>query len=200
MGGPKQTLPFRGSTIVGSVVRTLLNAGLEGVVVVTRSELLAELGLPVDTRVCVATNDDPASQMIDSVRIGLSTWFDGAVVPVATGVDQPKPVNRATDDLGVLVVPADMPGLSPATCQLCVRTFHGEPTKIIIATYAGRRGHPLIFPATLRADVFRLPGGLNTLAQRYPDRVLLVDTGDLGAVQDVDTWEHYRSLTSRPLQ
>jgi molybdenum cofactor cytidylyltransferase len=75
--------------------------------------------------------------------------------------------------------------------------FREEPTRIIVATHAGRRGHPLIFPAMLRGEVIRLQEGLNTLATRHADRVRTVETGDPGVVEDVDTWEQYRSLTSR---
>ena len=67
--------------MVGSVVRTLLDAGLDAVVVVTRSELVTGLGLPSDKRLSVAVNDDTSSQMIDSICIGLSVLLDNGAVP-----------------------------------------------------------------------------------------------------------------------
>ncbi|MEK7328911.1 MAG: NTP transferase domain-containing protein, partial [Chloroflexota bacterium] len=76
MGRPKQTLPYWGSTITGRVVRTLLDAELDAVEVVPRSELVARLDLPSDKRLSVAVNDNASSQMIDSIRIGLSVLFN----------------------------------------------------------------------------------------------------------------------------
>jgi molybdenum cofactor cytidylyltransferase len=184
--------------MVGSVVRTLLDAGLDAVVVVTRSELVTRLGLPIDKRLSVAANDDAASQMIDSIRIGLSALFDNCAAPSGAEEDKPSPVDRATDCTGILVVPGDMPGLAVATCRLCAETFCREPTKIIVATHTGRRGHPLIFPATLRSVVHQLDGGLNALLDLHRDRVRLVETGDPAALEDVDTWYHYRSLSPVP--
>jgi len=198
MGRPKQTLPFRGSTIVGSVVRTLLDAGLDAVVVVTRSKLVPGLGLPIDKRLSVASNDDASSQMIDSIRIGLSALFDDGAASGGAKKDKPSPIDRASDCTGILVVPGDMPGLAVATCRLCEEAFRQEPTKIILAAHSGRRGHPLIFPATLRSVVHQLDGGLNALLDLDRDRVRLVETGDPAVLEDVDTWERYRSLSPVP--
>lgn len=199
MGLPKQVLPFRRSTIVGNLVRTLLDAELDGIVVVTRSELVQVLDLPIGDRLRVAINDDAASQMIDSIRLGLSTWLDNGVLSGASDVDNPSQVDGATEGTGILVVPGDMPGLSVATCRLCMNAFREAPTSIVVGTHAGQRGHPLIFPASLRADVKELQGGLNLLVERFSDRVRPVETHDPGAVEDVDTWEQYRSQAYDPV-
>ena len=183
--------------MVGSVVQTLLDAGLDAVVVVTRSEFVARLGVPIDTRLSVAVNDNASSQMIDSIRIGLSVLFDDCV---ASGGEEDKPslVDRTSDCTGILVVPGDMPGLAVATCRLCVEAYRQAPTKIIVATHNGRQGHPLIFPATLRSVVHQLDVGLNTLPCLYRDRVRLVETCDPATLEDVDTWDQYRSLSPVP--
>ena len=65
MGRTKQSLPHRDSTIVGVIVRTLLDAGLRGLVVVTRTDLVTALDLPNDPRLDVAINDDAESEMVD---------------------------------------------------------------------------------------------------------------------------------------
>ncbi|RME39327.1 MAG: nucleotidyltransferase family protein [Planctomycetota bacterium] len=73
MGQPKQTLPFAGSTVTGTVVRTLLAAGVDGLIVVTRRALRIDLDLPADPRIVVCFNEDADSEMIDSIRLGLRT-------------------------------------------------------------------------------------------------------------------------------
>ncbi len=78
-GAQKATLPFGGSTVVGTVVRALLEAGSDEILVVTRGELVAQLDLPHDHRVTVALNEDAESEMIDSVRIGLSVLLSRIV-------------------------------------------------------------------------------------------------------------------------
>lgn len=184
--------------MAGSVVRTLLDAGLDAVVLVTRSELVARLDLPIDKRLSVAVNDNASTHMIDSIRIGLSVLFDDHVASGGGEEDQPSVIDRISDCTGILVVPGDMPGLAVATCRLCVEAFRQAPTKIILAAHHGQRGHPLIFPASLRAVVHQLNGGLNGLLDLYRERVQIVETGDPATLEDVDTWDQYRSLSPAP--
>lgn len=178
MGTAKQALPVAGTTMAAQVVTTLLGGGAAGVIVVTRSSLVEALDLPDDDRVVTVFNEDECSQMIDSIRIGLGTL-------VTIDVDEPD---------GVMVVPADMPTLTVEACQRSIEAFDRDPTRIIIATYQSRRGHPIVFPICMRAIVDGLAGGLNGLARDYPDRVRLVALDDPGVVQDVDTKADYDDL------
>lgn len=178
MGQAKQTLPFGSSTIAGTVTRTLLDAEASGVVVVARTHLVEQLQLPADPRVLVAVNDDADSEMIDSIRIGLAA------------LNRLHPGARD----GVLVVPADMPALRSQSCRACVAAYVANPDRIVIATHAGRRGHPIIFPLTVRGAVDGLDGGLRMLPRMHPERVFLVEVDDPGVENDVDTVEDYERL------
>lgn len=181
MGWPKQTLPLEGGTLAARVTRTLLEAGADGVVVVTRGELVAALLLPQDARIAIALNDRADSEMIDSVRVG---W------KAAGALFRPQVAD------GVLVVPADMPHLSIAACRACIQSYRQTPERVIVATHAGKRGHPLILPWTLRPRVEALHGGLNGLLRHGNLPVHEVETG-AEAVGDVDTWSDYERLTGR---
>lgn len=183
MGGPKQALPYREATLTGTVVRTLLDANAAGVVVVTRTVLVDALKLPADPRVNITINDAD-SEMIDSIRIGLGTLAD-QVIPSG---DDPRPT------AGVMVVPGDMPALSAETCRRCIDAYKGDPRRVVIAAYSGRRGHPIIFPLSMRDVVDRLQGGLNELPRQVPKRVHLVEVDDPGVACDVDTVADYDSL------
>lgn len=178
VGCPKQLLPYRGSTLVGTVTRTLLDANVSGVVVVTRTQLVDELQLPADSRVHISTNDDAESEMIDSIRIGLSTLAQ---------------LQPGGDD-GVLVVPGDMPSLTAQSCCACVAAYVYDPERIVIATYKGKPGHPMVFPFAMRPAVDELRGGLRMLPRIYPDRTFLVDIDDPGVELDIDTAQDYEGL------
>ena len=186
VGRPKQALPYGNSTIVGTVTRTVLDAGVTGVVVVTRSDLIDSLDLPDDVRVGTAINDDADSEMIDSIRIALA-GLAGADSLSAVG-DSPSPTD------GVLVVPADMPTITADACRKCIAAFKTDPRRIVIATYEGKRGHPIIFPLGLRPTVDSLTQGLRQLARIHPDRARLVETGEPGVTEDIDTLEDYERL------
>lgn len=183
MGQPKQTLPHRGSTLAGTVVKTVLDAGVAKLIVVTRSELLERLGLPADERVRVAVNDDPASEMIDSIRIGLGR--------VEAGIAD---ADEGASTTGVMVVPADMPAISTEVCRQCMTVFREDPERIIVASHSGTRGHPIIFPFSLRDAIDRLENGLRELLSVYPELVARVDCSEPGVIEDVDEPGDYEQL------
>ncbi len=218
MGRTKQTLAYRDSTITGTVARTLLDAGLAGVVVVTRTELVEALDLPSDPRLSVAINNDADSEMIDSIRIGLESISTLSPEPQAeehpdlSGACAESPDPRAENnpdlsgaraaspqqttppshsDTGVLVVPGDMPSLSVKTCRACVAAFIADPARIVIATHKGKRGHPIVFPLSLRSTLDQVTDGLRSLPQMHPERVSLLKIDDPGTTRDIDTPEDY---------
>ena len=182
MGRPKQTLRHRGSTLAGTVAKTVLDAGVAELIVVTRSELLERLGLPADDRVQVAINDDPASEMIDSIRIGLGQ---------IEGVGGADAREQAT---GVMVVPADMPAVSTEVCRQCMAVFRDDPKRIVVASHSGTRGHPIIFPFNMKPVVDRLENGLRELLRVCPDLVVRVDCSESGVIEDVDEPRDYEQL------
>lgn len=207
MGGPKQILPYGGSTIAATVVSTLLNAGIDGVIVVTRTDLCDRLRLPHDPRIRTANYDAADSEMLDSICIGLSALPGNALDRFrAPDVGEtPIPVRD-----GVLVVPADMPMLTAAAVAACIAAYRPDPTRIVIAGHAGMRGHPVILPAALLREICppaavqasvtaggtglphpRPAGGLRALIDMNPARITLVETGDPGVAADIDTWTQY---------
>ena len=211
MGRPKPSLPYGDSTMVGVVVRTLLNADLDGVVVVTRSELAASLDLPSDPRIVIVYNDDANSEMIDSVRAALmhlAISVPGGSFEEPSRIEAPSIDNRSAaggtiDNLrrpsaavGVLIVPADMPAIRVGAYRACLAAFAVDPESLVIATNDGKRGHPIIFPWSLRADVMGLHNGLRELTQIHADRVRLVETRDPGVTRDVNSPDDYERLRS----
>lgn len=207
MGGPKQTLPYGDSTIASTVVGTLLSAGIDGVIVVTRTELCDRLRLPHDPRIRAANNDAADSEMIDSIRIGLSA-LPGNILDRSRAPDVGETPIPAGD--GVLVVPADMPMLTAAAVAACIAAYRPDATRIVIAGYAGMRGHPVILPAALLREICppiavqasvaaggtglphaRSAGGLRALIHANLERITLVETGDPGVIADIDTWTQY---------
>ena len=205
IGHPKQVLPYRGSTLATTVVRTLLQAGVDSLVVVTRTPLVEALELPDDARVAIALNDAVDSEMIDSIRIGLA-WLanerarDGEVtVASEKAVRSTASSHPPLCSAGVIVVPADMPTLSVEACRRCIIAYRADPHRIVIATYQGHRGHPIIFPFSMRAAIDRLGEGLRELPSQYPEQVHLVEIDDPGVIHDVDTAGDYDSLSAQGL-
>jgi len=170
MGAAKQLLPVDGVPMLLKIAAELRQSTVDDVFVVTHSEIASHL--PGES---VIINDDPASEMIDSIRLGLAA-------------------HRGSAD-GFLICLGDQPGISSEDIDRCVEAFRASPQTMVIATHAGRRGHPMIFPAFL-ADQVSSPlcdEGLNALPREHPQLIREIECGP-PAVQNVNTPEDYRQL------
>jgi molybdenum cofactor cytidylyltransferase len=95
----------------------------------------------------------------------------------------------------IVVCPADLPALRASTVARVLEEAGGH--LLTVASYHGRRGHPLVIAPSLIPEIetLDLSVGLRELLDRHPDRVHEVEVDDPGAVHDVDTPEEYRELT-----
>jgi len=64
------------------------------------------------------------------------------------------------------------------------------PTKIVIPTFKGRRGHPTIFPYNIIKEIY-VAETLRDVIGKYEDNILLFETDDEGIILDIDTPEDY---------
>jgi molybdenum cofactor cytidylyltransferase len=181
MGRPKQMLEVGGRPMLERVVDTMRAAGIERVVVVTNSETEQALRLSGRPGLSVVINDDAASEMIDSVRLGLA---------------EAEKQSPGTDG-GFLVLPADVAAVEAAAVRLCLQRFAQDPSRLVIASHAGRAGHPLIVPRDLAAAVHSraCDAGLRELARTCPQRVVLAECPSDSVLRDVDTPQDYDGLS-----
>ena len=100
------------------------------------------------------------------------------------------------DNDGYLILPADQPGISVEDINRCIGTFSQDSTQIVVASHAGRRGHPIIFPASLvdfvRSEMCDM--GLNALPRTHAERVVTIPCRSPGVIKDIDTSDDYESL------
>jgi molybdenum cofactor cytidylyltransferase len=181
MGRTKQLIPINGRPMFRAVVENIAASDVTGVMVVTRRVIVEAISSPHIDKVHAAYNEDESSEMIDSIRIGIRAWQERQSIE---------------SDAGFLTSPADHPGLSVQDINSCIHAFRDSSTSIVIASFAGRRGHPMIFPAAL-ADFVLSPAcdnGLNVLPHAMPNRVKLVPCNSMGVLKDIDTPNDLLSL------
>lgn len=167
-GGRKLLADVEGVPMIARTVATLLEAGVALVVVVVApdSEVVDPLPSALDDpRVRVVVNPDPSRGMLSSVQAGLAETSTGPV----------------------LVLPADMPFVRPATIGAVVAAATERGT-LVSPTFDGRRGHPIALTQAA-ARAVRAAGGVDLSAALEPfkaDRLeLAVD--DPGIHRDIDT-------------
>lgn len=186
MGQPKLLLPWGDATVIEHVLAVWRASRVDHVVVIVdpRDDALARLCAQCGTQVVVP--ETPPAEMKDSVQLGL-TWAQAH--------------NPANDD-AFLVAPADMPALTHEIIDRLIDahvqslTHSGGPS-IRAPRYGARRGHPVLFPWPLSAEVPRLGAGegLNVLVARHG--VEYVEATEDAIAEDFDTPEDYGRLRTR---
>jgi molybdenum cofactor cytidylyltransferase len=98
-----------------------------------------------------------------------------------------------------LLAPADMPGLTATLIDRVIDAYRasvakGEPPAIWALDFGGRRGHPVVFPWSLAAEVARLAvdEGINAIVSRVGVRTARLDS--LAEPEDFDTPADYDRL------
>jgi CTP:molybdopterin cytidylyltransferase MocA len=181
MGAAKQLLDVGGRTMLEATLAPLDAAAVHGVMLVTHAAIAEQADTSAFGSVFLAINDDPNSEMIDSVRIGLDAWEQRATI--------------AADD-GFLVCPADQPGLATADFDACISTFRQSSGRVVIAAHQGKRGHPIIFPAALAVFVrsTACDVGLNALPRAHADLIVQVECASPAVTRNVNTPDEYDEL------
>jgi molybdenum cofactor cytidylyltransferase len=179
MGTPKQLLPWGETTVLGSVVETILQSDVSEVVIVLGHEAEKVSGALRDgtraqPRVRIVVNPDYRSGMLSSVRFGVESL--------------------GGDPAGFLTALSDQPGISPSVIKTLLDAFRRHPQRIVIPTYNGRRGHPVIFSLDLRRELEALSPdvGLRQLVWNHPELIMELPVDGQGILVDLDTPEEYQ--------
>lgn len=170
-GHHKLLARFEGVPLVRRSVETVLGSRADRSVVITgyrADDVEAALG-GLDAE--IVNNADYATGMASSLKAGLAAVRDGAD--------------------GLLVALADMPEIRSEHLDRMIDAFRREQGRAIIrAVWAGKRGNPVILPASTFDAVARLTGdiGARPVIERSGLAVVDVDIGEAAHV-DTDTPE-----------
>lgn len=174
MGVQKLLLPWKGKTVIETVVDTLILSNITEVVVVTGRDAEQIASVFKLKPVQVIYNPDFANgNMVTSLRTGL------------------KALRERVD--AILMVLADQPQMMETTIKLLVDEWIQNPSSLCIPSYQMHRGHPWVIPA-------RLWDNLNSLnshqtmrdfirINEYQIRYVVVETPTI--LMDLDTPEDY---------
>jgi molybdenum cofactor cytidylyltransferase len=173
MGVDKLSLPWRRRTVLEHCFETLLKSEVQEIVVVLgpRNKWVKDRFQGGKAKVVV--NPYSKRGMSTSIRKGLQ-----AIHP---------------DSAGILIALGDHPFLKTRTINALIRAFDRGGKGIIIPSFQGRMGHPVIFHKRYRKELLNLRGdvGGRTVVDRHPEAVKLVPVKSEGVVKDVDTWQDY---------
>jgi molybdenum cofactor cytidylyltransferase len=182
MGRPKLSLPFRGSTVLECVLDALRLGGCNETLVILgpQAASLEPLARNARAHVCVLEKETP--DMRATVQVGLR-WLEEHL--------------RPGDGDAWLLAPADHPTLDASTLAAVRHGYLAQSAKsIVVPTYAGQRGHPVLLSWKHVPGVRNLPAseGLNMYLRRYECETLELPVETPDILTDLDTPEDYARL------
>jgi molybdenum cofactor cytidylyltransferase len=183
MGSPKQTLQYRGESLLRRAARAALGAGCGPVIVVTgaHSELSRRELDGLDVREALNTS-----------------WETGMASSIRAGVEGLVCVNP--NAAAAVLLLCDQPHVTAEVISGLVSAHRSTGRPVIASTYGGSFGVPALFGRDLFAELARLEGaaGAKQVIRRYASEAhfLPLQGGEL----DVDTPDDFSRLTAEDVE
>jgi molybdenum cofactor cytidylyltransferase len=173
MGRPKALLPLRGRTFLGNILDAISQSSIARTVVVVGHHR-AEIEGHVSPGTSVVYNPNYEKGMVTSLQAGIRA-LPGEVT-------------------GAFLFLVDHPLAQRDTIELLIKNL--APGRIVLPTFQGRRGHPVLFASEIFQEILGLTEsqGANIVVRKDPSRVVEVPVESPGILVDVDTPEDFRKL------
>ena len=170
---PKQLMPWRHSTVVEQTVDNLLGSAADEVIVVVG--YIAE-------EVKKALANKPVKLVVNpDYEQGLSTSIIAGLNVVASHAQ------------AVMLALGDQPLINSQVINRLIEEFYKHDKGIVIPTYQGRRGHPVIFAIKYKEKLLDLKGdiGGRQIIEDHAWDILEVPVNCESICTDIDTMDDY---------
>jgi molybdenum cofactor cytidylyltransferase len=177
MGSPKALLPYRGKTFLEHLLEVSTHPQIR--------ERRVVLGPHVDAIRTTVSLPDSEIVMNPEWAKGQLSSIHAAIRSLPTNID------------GMILFLVDHPLVSSALVETLIDRFYEDDrdaqsdvggNKIVLPTYNGKRGHPVIFAATLFPELLGAPldQGARTVVWAHASEVVEVPTAEAGCVMNVN--------------
>jgi molybdenum cofactor cytidylyltransferase len=182
MGRPKLGLALGGRTVLEIVCRAVKQAGVQRVVVIVGPDGGDLALLAAASGADLLQLADDTVEMRDTIAHGL-TWLQTHCRPDVADA--------------WLLLPADHPCVdSQVIVELAAAHERRRDCAIVVPTYQGRRGHPVLIGWQHVPAIHELPEGVgvNVYLRQLPSETLEVEVATESILWDLDTPEDYQRL------
>lgn len=182
MGSPKALVSLRGVPLLLHQLRVLEHAGaFDPIVIVLGSEAaaIAEHVARWGTRARLVINERWAQGRSTSLEAAAKAIMEGEAMGASAKVESPSlqaDVGAGPRLAGLLVVAVDQPLDAEVVRALLAA---GPGPEVLIPSFAGRRGHPVVLPGALLSELTRAsrhPEGLRDIVRGAAARIVEVAT------------------------
>jgi molybdenum cofactor cytidylyltransferase len=180
MGANKLLMPLKGQTMIARTVDAVLASPARPVIVVVGNEA-GEIEAALQGRKVTFVGNPHFAD-------GLSTSLHAGIAALPGDVD------------GALVCLGDMPAVPAAAMAKLVAALNpGEGRAIVVPTYQGKRGNPVLFARALLPEAAAVHGdsGAKHIIAEHEDVVCEVEMDDASVLADADTPAAFAALEAQ---
>jgi molybdenum cofactor cytidylyltransferase len=192
MGTPKALLPFPTNTVATEGITTFVEhlrsiaqhprIGLRRVVLGAHAEEIRSRTrlAPAD----VVVNAEWATGQLSSIQAAIRSLPGGSASLTTSGTD------------GIMLFLVDHPLITAGLVGELVEQFYASQRRIVIPTYNGKRGHPVIFASSLYDELLAAPEqqGARAVVWKHAKEVLEVPTDEEGVVLNLNDPEAMKRI------
>jgi molybdenum cofactor cytidylyltransferase len=174
----KMLLPFKGSTVIGTVLRELQQSLVDEIIIVDNQNLHIKEHLNEFPSVNFATNLIDDGGLASSIQCGVHVANDSTT--------------------GFLICLGDMPLLTSEDYNSLINKLIRTKSKVIVLpTHNNKRGNPVLFSADFRQEILELKDGNGCKPVVMANRtyILEVPYSSNSCHVDIDTVEDYKNLS-----
>lgn len=170
----KPLLPFGDGTVVEHTIRYFRDAGVNTIVVVVGYRAEEVQQALKGQEVIYAFNEEPESEMIESIKLGVRALPESAEA--------------------MLLTPVDHAAVPPEVVRTLIQHWR-EGARLIIPTWQERGGHPVLIDTAFRDELSSLEAdGLRSFFAAHHKETVRLPVSSQYVVRDMDTWDDYREL------
>jgi len=178
MGQQKLLLPWQNTTIIESVIQQIPD------------------DIP-NRLVILGSHNEEIKKQIRNLQVKTDinkNYKEGMLSSVICGFNLlPKSAKAAMVFLG------DQPGISPDVIHRVKEAWRKSKKPIVIPTFNGRRGHPVLIETKFTDEINQLDGniGLKQLMNNHASEIYEVPCDDSEILYDIDTPSDYKNALKR---
>jgi molybdenum cofactor cytidylyltransferase len=180
MGSPKALLPYQGRPFLEHLLQVTTHPKIS-----TRRIVLGPHAEPIAAAVPLSSGE----QVINT------DWRNGQLSSIQAAI---RTLPEGTD--GLLLCLIDHPLITAALVDSLIGHFYVTHAKIVLPTYQGKRGHPVIFAAELYTELLDAPleKGARAVVWAHANEVAEVPTDEQGCVLNLNDPETLGRATGGP--
>ncbi len=188
MGRHKLLLPLGNQPVLAHALDAALASQARPIVVVLghQAEQVSQ---------SIATyNQHPAIKLVENLdyQQGMSTSLRVGIRHIMYDDELAHTITAA------LILLGDQPLMTAQIINALLATRQTTQKRIIVPLYAGKRGNPVLFDASLFPELVTVSGdeGGRRVIEQHRQDVATVELGGVMARYDVDTWETYEQVVA----